>query len=816
MIFSETLNYYNSNDILFSEADTMTEIDERTILLVEDEVVIAMAEAAQLKKMGYHTLTAHNAAAAVETVETHPDIHLILMDIDLGRGKPDGTEAAAEILSRHQVPVVFLSSHTEPEVVEKTEKITSYGYIVKNSGLNVLDRSIKMALKLFDAHQEVKKHQTEAEEAYWEMERREERLQHTNRILLSIRNVNQLITKETNPQELLDGACRLLIETNGYHNASIVLLKAGIPREPFFHAGTQLNYPAMEEELRKGNIPPCIGEALQKGGIIVMNSAHHECSGCPLMENPDKKGCMDENKAGLTSRLEYNGTVYGWLMVTLPERYSRDSDEHRLFAEITGDLSFALNKIELEKEKNRFNTLLLEKEQVLNDVFESIQDGISVLNKDLTIQHTNGIMKRWYTDQIPLEGKKCYTAYQNLSKPCEPCPSLRCIESGHTERNEIPGLPGSPVEYIELFSYPMKDPISGEITGVVEFIRDITHRKEAEELLKTERRRLNDVLEGTNVGIWEWNVQTNEVVVNKRWAEIIGYTLEEVSPVSFDTWARLSHPEDLERSNRLLKAHMNGDTDFYSCDVRMRHKSGKWIWVQDRGRISVRSKDGTPLLLSGTHLDISDRKKAEEHLKDAFEEKGTLLKELKHRVKNNFSMIINLLRLKVGSVQTEETRNALDEIEGRVRAFSELYNQLYREDNLNTIHLSNYFQDLLEAMSGMLDNLDIRIDMDDVFAPLKEAGTLGIIITELVSNAIKHSFPSGGAGTLYVELGRDGKKTFLSVKNNGLPFPEGFSLEKARGFGLTMTQSMAEDMGGSLEILTGEENGVRVSFELEG
>lgn len=361
-----------AGSILYSEAGTMTEIDERTILLVEDEAVIAMAEAAQLKKLGYHIRIAHNAADAIETVETHPDIRLILMDIDLGRGSPDGTEAAAEILSRHQVPVVFLSSHTEPEIVEKTEKISSYGYIVKNSGINVLDRSIQMALKLFDAHQELKKHQAEAEEAYWEMERREERLQHINRILLSIRNVNQLITRETNSQELLAGTCRLLIETNGYHNASIVLLKNGIPREPFFHAGTHRNYPAMEEELRKGHIPPCIVEALQKGGIIVMNSAHRECSGCPLMDNPGKKGCMDESKAGFTSRLEYNGKVCGWLMVTLPKGYSRDPDEHRLFEEITGDISYALHSLKLAEEKAEADRLLAEKEGRLRMVLEKL------------------------------------------------------------------------------------------------------------------------------------------------------------------------------------------------------------------------------------------------------------------------------------------------------------------------------------------------------------------------------------------------------------------------------------------------------------
>lgn len=131
--------------------------DGKTILLVEDEALIALAEARMLEGYGFNVLTAHSGKKAVEAVEANPDIDLILMDIDLGHGKMDGTEAAKLILQEHSVPIVFLSSHTEPEVVEKTEGITSYGYIVKNSGETVIMASIRMAFRLFEAHTELKK-----------------------------------------------------------------------------------------------------------------------------------------------------------------------------------------------------------------------------------------------------------------------------------------------------------------------------------------------------------------------------------------------------------------------------------------------------------------------------------------------------------------------------------------------------------------------------------------------------------------------------------------------------------------------------------
>jgi len=133
----------------------------QVILLVEDEVLIAMSEEIALKEFGYKVITVYSGENAVETIKNKPEIDLVLMDIDLGGGI-DGTVAAKQILIEKDIPIIFLSSHMEPEVVEKTEKITAYGYVVKNSNITVIDASIKMAFKLFDAY----KHTAESEETY--------------------------------------------------------------------------------------------------------------------------------------------------------------------------------------------------------------------------------------------------------------------------------------------------------------------------------------------------------------------------------------------------------------------------------------------------------------------------------------------------------------------------------------------------------------------------------------------------------------------------------------------------------------------------
>ncbi len=123
---------------------------DRTVLLVEDQAVIAMEEAAFLESCGLRVVKAFSGEGAVQAVAEHPEIDLVLMDIDLGAGM-DGTDAAEMILAGYDLPLIFLSGHTEPEVVERTERITSYGYVTKDAGHTVLLAAIRMAFRLHEA-----------------------------------------------------------------------------------------------------------------------------------------------------------------------------------------------------------------------------------------------------------------------------------------------------------------------------------------------------------------------------------------------------------------------------------------------------------------------------------------------------------------------------------------------------------------------------------------------------------------------------------------------------------------------------------------
>ena len=158
--------------------------------------------------------------------------------------------------------------------------------------------------------------------------------------------------------------------------------------------------------------------------------------------------------------------------------------------------------------------------------------------------------------------------------------------------------------------------IDGKCVGIYGSFQDITEVKKTKEKLKQERSRLNNIINATNLGTWEWNVQTGEAMFNKRFVEILGHTTEEI-PLdnSIEAWNKRTHPEDLKLSNEALKEHFEGHTDFYQQELRLKHKQGHWVWVLDKGKVISWTNDGQPEWMFGTHQDISEKKTLEKDLK---------------------------------------------------------------------------------------------------------------------------------------------------------------------------------------------------------
>jgi PAS domain S-box-containing protein len=162
--------------------------------------------------------------------------------------------------------------------------------------------------------------------------------------------------------------------------------------------------------------------------------------------------------------------------------------------------------------------------------------------------------------------------------------------------------------------YFMKGELTRLAKAVRREIRETQIRLERQRSIRdldSVKERLQFAIEGSGIGLWDWNVQTGVVTINDRWTEIIGYNIEELAPISFGTWQQHIHPDDFQRVNLALEQYLRQETRSYECELRMLHKSGAWIWVLSKGKVVERDATDRPLRMTGSHLDISTRKQAE-------------------------------------------------------------------------------------------------------------------------------------------------------------------------------------------------------------
>ena len=204
---------------------------------------------------------------------------------------------------------------------------------------------------------------------------------------------------------------------------------------------------------------------------------------------------------------------------------------------------------------------------------------------------------------------------QLITKVKSSSPGIVCIMlTGDADLN----LAIQAVNQGEIFRFLTKPCLGSNLIKAIEDAVELNRLKENEHLLletiKEQNKIFLYILEATNAGTWEWDINTGKTTFNERWAEIVGYTLEELFPTNIQTWKSLAHPDDILKSDQLIKKHLSGETTCYTCDVRMLHKSGEWVWVKDHGKISIRDKNGIPLTMYGTHIDINEIKQNESRL----------------------------------------------------------------------------------------------------------------------------------------------------------------------------------------------------------
>ncbi len=333
-------------------------------------------------------------------------------------------------------------------------------------------------------------------------------------------------------------------------------------------------------------------------------------------------------------------------------------------------------------------------------------------------------------------------------------------------------------------------------------IRYAVSRKRAEESLRKREEQLSLAIEASGAGLWDWKVQTGEVIFNERWAEILGYTLSELSPVSIKTWETLIHKEDLVKSNDKLKKYLSGETPVYECEARMLHKDGHLVWVLDRGKVVEWDEEWRPVRMTGTHLDITGQKKQEEEIAASLREKETLLTEIHHRVKNNMQVISSLLHLQRKQISDLKTREMFQDSENRIFSIALVHETLYHSKNLSLVDVNDYLHmmgDYLFSSLGIKPGrLELDIKAEGIFISIDKAIPISLITNELLTNSLKHAFPDERKGRIQICITQENGKYRYIFHDDGIGFPAHVDFSNTEYLGMQLVDGLVSQILGSL------------------
>ncbi|MFC0878513.1 ATP-binding protein [Saccharicrinis sp. FJH2] len=546
-------------------------------------------------------------------------------------------------------------------------------------------------------------------------------------------------------------------------------------------------------------------------------------------------------------QIRHENTVLGdFLLFYDKNKDLENTEEVKTYVNIVG---IALDRIKAEAARETELKRNKELRFFYMSVINAIQDGISVVLPDFTIISANDKIRKW-NENDEVIGRKCYDVYKNKNKPCKSCVCTEAFRSGKISVNEIRGLYGNIDNLYEISALPLTDPATGKITSVVELVRDITETRSAQKEIKNQKERLQHVIAGTNIGTWEWNVQTGETVFNERWANIIGYTLDELMPVSIKTWNHFVHPDDVEKSEESIQRHFDGKDEFYEQECRMKHKNGNWIWILDKGKVVTRTSEGKPEWMFGTHQDITDRKNSEKELliaKEKAEEsdrlKSAFLANMSHEIRTPMNAIVGFASfLHDKDLNQEEIRKYSEYIISSGDHLLELINDIIDISKIDageirtTIDETN-LTELLQEVYGIFEPqmklkqkegniiLDAKIPEENFYV-LSDIVRLRQILLNLINNALKFTHE----GKVEFGFEENGNEIVFYVQDTGIGISEkdqeiiferfrqaSGSTEKiygGTGLGLSIAKAYVELLGGHMHLTSVPGSGSTFSFSI--
>ena len=346
---------------------------------------------------------------------------------------------------------------------------------------------------------------------------------------------------------------------------------------------------------------------------------------------------------------------------------------------------------------------------------------------------------------------------------------------------------------------PVKD-AAGKVSHLVAVLHDLTDRKRVEEALRDSEVQYRRLFEAAKDGILILDADTGMILdVNPFLVEMLRYSHKQflgkrIWELGFfkdivgsqDNFATLQQQEYIRYEDLPLRTAdgQRRDVEFVSNVYRVDHRK----------------------IIQCNIRDITERKRAEEALRDLLREKDSLLKEVHHRVKNNLQVISSLIRLQATQVNHPVAQAALRDMQNRIGSMALLHETLYQSESFARVDLAAYLRSLCSQLFHSLvadpKSIQLRVDVASVDLDVNQAVPCGLLVNELVSNSLKHAFPQGGGGEIRVEFHPvdGGPAVRLRVADNGVGLPADFDLRQARSLGLQLVSDLVGQLQGRLEI----------------
>jgi PAS domain S-box-containing protein len=459
----------------------------------------------------------------------------------------------------------------------------------------------------------------------------------------------------------------------------------------------------------------------------------------------------------------------------------------------------------------------VEKEQRLRDLIENSPTGILRIDGEGNIVEVNQRM----VDMLGSPSKEATQKFNMFKfKPL--------IEAGVTgkfheaiAKNKIVSFAG---QYnsnwgkklrFKLIISPVLD-AEGQVIGAQANMEDTTSTHKAKvdkkklQKAKLEERRI--FMAGPIMIIkWAYSADDPVLSVSENVEKILGYTVDQFMSSNMVP-SKIIHPSDLEMVRETSrKAVDSGKSAFKSAPYRLLKKDGSYIWVSDYSTIN-RDADGKPMYFSGIVWDISTVIEAELELK-------ILLREVHHRVKNNMQVIISLLNIQADHVRDERLSEIFGETQNRIRSMALIHDKLFRSKRMSDIDFGSYIGSLILELKNFYavdtDSIHIHQKIAGLKLDIDKAIPCGLIVNELVTNALKYAFPDKREGDIWISaVPVGGTRAMIEVKDNGVGLREDLVFEEAQSMGLRIVRILTEQLGGSMEINTEKGSSFSLTFDL--